>query len=394
MQQLEEFKSLSLAKKLIVVTSFLGIGSVLVWFVFTQKIVGWDFRNNLWGPAHLLTRGESPYDIKLLFDGSNSVWMPPIIGAFFPLGWLSKEIASNLWFMFNVILFVTTIGLSIPKRESPYPPGWLVAGLIALLLFPSLLSHLFLGQISIFTTCVLLIASHLTIQKKRFWLVGLLVVLSLAKPQLTPFVLSGIVIYLWDDKPALIRFIRASLLWAIMLTIPLWLAYPNWLEGFMSALQSNPVWAQPSSLTILRAVFNDFGFIVWGVLCGAGLILNLWLWRKYPPQIAVLWSLALTVILTPYVWSWDFVLLIPLLTWSYFSAEKRTAKLAWLAGYIMCWLFFFHIRTTTDNNDVHFWWYGWAMIAVILVTYLVENQHHITSRLSTKTRSAEHLPQR
>jgi hypothetical protein len=370
----EAFIKLTPRGKLIIAACLLVVGSALVWFVAAQNIIGWDFRNNLWGPAHLLLRGDSPYRIDLLFENSNSVWMPSIIGALFPLGWLPLETASNLWFVLNIVLFVVMVLLAFPRRETRLPVGWLVSGLIAIFLFPSLLSHLYQGQISIVIGVALLVVTRLIARKERLWLAGLLTALALAKPQLTPFALAGMAVYLWHDKRALLRFAAAALAWSVLLTLPLWVGYPGWTADFLADLARNPDWAQPSSLVLLRQVLNDVGTAVWLALAAAGFGFNLWAWRAWPPRTAVLWSLALTVLLTPYVWTWDFVLLVPLLTHIYFSAKTALARLVWLVGYGACWLLFFYVRTTTDNSDIHFWWYGWAVMGVMLAVLLVERQ--------------------
>jgi hypothetical protein len=57
-----------------------------------------DFYNELWGPAHLLVRGESPYDTSSLNADLPAVWPPMAIGVFAPLGWLSEKTASRLAF--------------------------------------------------------------------------------------------------------------------------------------------------------------------------------------------------------------------------------------------------------------------------------------------------------
>ncbi|MGQ9887253.1 MAG: glycosyltransferase family 87 protein [Aggregatilineales bacterium] len=372
MQQLEDFWQLTLLQKLIILSCLLAVSGLVIWFVFGQNIVGWDFRNNLWGPAHLLMRGESPYKIELLFDNSNSVWMPTVIGAFFPVGLAELETASNLWFLLNVLLFAAAIRLSWPAHSARYPIGWLFGGLVAILLFPSLLSHLLQGQISIVIMFALLLMTRLVTHRRHFWLTGLLLVLALTKPQLTVFALSGIVIYLWDDKHALLRLTAATLAWGAMLTLPLWLVYRNWTADFMTSLARNPDWAQPSSLAVLRFALNDIGTVVWLGLFALGLVINLRLWSAHAPRVAIGWSLALTTTLTLYVWTWDFVLLVPLLVFSYFSITTVYARFTWLAGYLVCWMLFLYVRTTTDNSDIHFWWYSWAIIGVVLAALLVE----------------------
>src|ERR1041384_5969417 len=77
----------------------------------------WDFRNNLWGPSFLLTHGQSPYRVSTLFELGNAVWMPMVIGLFFPLGFLTLQQASNLWFVFNLIWILLIVWISSGSRR-------------------------------------------------------------------------------------------------------------------------------------------------------------------------------------------------------------------------------------------------------------------------------------
>jgi len=120
----------------------------LSWFVISgTSVPGWDFRNNLWAPSYLLLHRQSPYRIEVLFDSGNAVWMPTIIGAFFPLGFLPSQQASNLWFVGNALGVVLLAWISSGFRR---PPILVFAiALVAAFLFPPLVSHLRLGQLSI-----------------------------------------------------------------------------------------------------------------------------------------------------------------------------------------------------------------------------------------------------
>ena len=78
----------------------LKIGITLLGFCLLIGILpinlfdSWDFRNNLWGPAHLLTTGRSPYFIKQLprrkTDVKDAQWIATVLqkelikGSFIP----------------------------------------------------------------------------------------------------------------------------------------------------------------------------------------------------------------------------------------------------------------------------------------------------------------------
>lgn len=95
--EVEASKTLSGMRLVLVGLVALSVLSAAVWFIITQSFTNWDFRNNLWGPTHLLLTGRSPYIISQLFTGSNSVWLPTSIGAYLPLGLLPEAQATNLW---------------------------------------------------------------------------------------------------------------------------------------------------------------------------------------------------------------------------------------------------------------------------------------------------------
>ena len=86
-----------------------------IWYLQKNPVRGWDFRNNMWIPARLLISGQSPYQVDLLNELGNAVWMPAIIGFGFPLGWLSFPTASNLWFLVSLIALSTIVALLAMK---------------------------------------------------------------------------------------------------------------------------------------------------------------------------------------------------------------------------------------------------------------------------------------
>ncbi len=97
--------------------AILLVGVAAYLFLSRANLGAWDFRNNLWAPAHLLVGGRSPYLIESLFPGSNAVWMPTVIGAFFPLGWLTESQATALWVVISAGAYLSLIILSSGKAR-------------------------------------------------------------------------------------------------------------------------------------------------------------------------------------------------------------------------------------------------------------------------------------
>lgn len=350
-----------------------AVGAGLLWLVETLTFSSWDFRNNLWAPAYLLLHRQSPYEIGVLFDNSRAVWLPMSIGLFFPLGWLALREATNLWLIINCAALVLIVWLA--SAETRPRPIAFVLSLLVVLLFPPTVSHLILGQFTIVTVLALLVAARLA-HTPQMGIVGFCVAVAAVKPQLALLGGPGLLVFVarrigWR---AAVSLVFRSLLWIFVLTLPLWLFYPGWWSGFLTALRQNPLWAQPSLFSLLPRQWGVPGAMIWLLLSASAVVASMRLWLKYPPEDAMIWSLALTPLISPYVWSWDFVMLLPLWVKSLFHFKSRIAYAVLGLGYVVCWITIILIRLTTDNSDDRFWW----LPAILLIT--VAGAHVINRR--------------
>lgn len=328
---------------------------------------GWDFRNNLWAPAYLLVHRQSPYDIHRMFDSSNAVWMPTAIGAFFPLGYLSLQHASNLWWLLNLTAMLSIIWLSAGQpRRRPLP---LAAVMLLAFVFPPVIAHFVLGQISILTCLVFLVISTRTRKLPPFALAFLLA-LSLAKPQLAVFVLPGYLYSSFKDRRFKqgLRLLLYVVLAAALLTLPLFAADPRWYLDLARNLVGYQQWAHPSLLFWLSLKLGRSGLFIWAALFLAAFALNFRFWRRLPPSEAVLRSLALTPLLTPYVWSWDFVLLLPLLVHMAFRPGPNRARWILGFGFVSCSAVIMASKLSAELSDAYFWWVPWYLIGFALLS--------------------------
>lgn len=344
----------------------------LGWFViFNTTVSGWDFRNNLWSPSYLLLHGQSPYKIEVLFDSSNAVWMPMVIGAFFPLGFLPLQQASNLWLVANSLGLLLLVWLSSGLRR---PPMLILAiALVATYLFPPVISHLQLGQFSIGITLLFLVA---TIWHDQLPLPfsALLLAIALSKPQLAILVLPGLLVSIYKRKGAQQTALLVVLLLAVILalTIPLFIASPSWYVDFVTELQQNPSWVHPSSLTVLTSLSQRFGPILWAVMALMVFIFNIWLWIMLPSRVAVLWSLAFTPLVTPYVWSWDFIMILPLFVSSLFQVKTSRAFWLLLLGYSFCWALIVKVALSGAVSNFYYWWVPWTLVGTIICALSID----------------------
>ena len=101
-----------------------GLLLVLVCFL-PIPFTFWDFRNNLWGPSHLLVTGKSPYAIKQLFPDTNAVWLPQIIGLLFPMGWLPFDFAARIGTAVSIAALGLLVYFGLPESSrSAWPPSF------------------------------------------------------------------------------------------------------------------------------------------------------------------------------------------------------------------------------------------------------------------------------
>ena len=365
-----------------VVTGVLIILSLAWWFVFhTAAFTCWDFRTNLWGPSYLLTQGQSPYKLDQLFELGNAVWMPMIVGLFFPLGFLSLQQASNLWFLVNIVSLLCIVWISLDSRR---PSVLLFASALLLsLFFPPTVTHIWAGQISIPVTLAMLTLAIWHDEMHIFWLAALMAI-GLSKPQLAILVLPGLMIYRLKAQGFQKTFQLGLYVLGCILVflIPLFIAYPNWIPDFVSSIQQNPSWAHPSSLYFLRTALPGIGTQAWVVLAVVVFILNLRLWMTLPQRDAAYWSLALTTLISPYIWTWDFVLLLPLFISSLSKAKTKFSLGILLAGCCIGWGWVTAMKLRGDVQESLFWWMPWVLVAFMTLSDRLQNQNRFSAEHS------------
>jgi hypothetical protein len=89
------------------------------------------------------------------------------------------------------------------------------------------------------------------------------------------------------------------------------------------------------------------------------------LWLTRDVEEAIVWSLALTPLVTPYVWSWDFVMVLPLFAVTAMRSRNKLQLAILVFGYLVCWLIAWRILESNPNN-VRYWWIPWYMILLAL----------------------------
>jgi hypothetical protein len=344
---------------------------------------GWDFRNNLWGPANILINGDSPYSLDPSYGPFINVWFPTGIGAFFTLGYLPFDAAARLW------LFLELCGLSFfiwfaGNKKVPSP--WLLMVCILLIFFfPPLYVHFILGQYSIFFASLLII--YVLIPDKRIWTPALLAI-ALVKPQLGILIYPGLIFseFMKSGPGGAAKLVLITAGWVFFFTVPLFLLAPRWpLDFAIVTLKNFEIgWGQPSLYVQLSAAMGSVGgMIAWGLLF-ITLCLSLWLWSKFDEQTALVWSLALTPLVTPYIWSWDFVLMLPALLWLVVRAKSTHGRIVILVGAFLIDAIIVSLRWNKDIADSSQIWIPSALMLVFIISMLADREVNST----TATRSS------
>lgn len=346
--------------------------------MYTLRFVSWDFRNNLWAPTYLIWHRESAYNINLLFDNSNSIWFPQVIGVFFWLGLLPQYLATNIWLILNIV-FLLTLTWYLFQQSGQVKPKPLHFGIlvVAVFLFPPTIRHLILGQVDILLI-VSIIAGIYAIEKKQFALGGFLFSLALVKPQHCIVVLPSLTGYLLFNKKVLrdaFKFFGAICFFVVIQTAPLWVGSSTWFSDFLSNLQRNPSWMQPNIFSMLLNKFGAPARVFWLILYIIILVLSFQIWSKCKPQKAVLWSLALTAIISPYLWSWDFVLLLPLLLDTAIDLSNSLARLTLLIFYVTCLSISIITLQGGSASDEVLWWFPIILIIGIVASIIIDRTH-------------------
>lgn len=337
---------------------------------------GWDFRNNLWSPAYLLIHGQNPYDIKRLFPDSNAIWLPPVIGIFSFLGLFTFDTARTLWLLINMIAFFTACFLIIHPIHSPNEFIWF----ILLALFPSTIINFTMGQFSIMSLFLMLLLARLH-HHLPLWAKGVIIALLLAKPQLIIFSLPVFLYHLTMEKGFKTTLIQTAWIIAgvVVSSLPLFFEGHHWASQLFANLRENSQWLQPniSSLFVQRFGFPPL-FSVFLIMIGLGFSLYYSSRHKLYDSISV--SLAITPLLSPYIWSWDFVLLFPFLINSYKNAYSKVSRLIILGGYLGIAGLFSAFKMAGLSADELYIWVTPALLILLSLAKVLQNKPTPTTR--------------
>lgn len=345
---------------------------ILVLFAVSVAAVYWnllpprkDLYNELWGPAHLLVRGQSPYDTASLNPVLPAAWLPMSIGFFFPLGWLAEETALYAWFLFSLVELTGILYLL--RRGNKSIPAFIAVSMLAFG-FPSVIHHLILGQFSL-TTAFCLVAGVPLILKGRHWLGAFFLALALSKIHLMTLPMLGLSLLYYREG----GFRNMLAFWArvgaacLILTLPLFIAYPNWIPDAVRSMTSNAPWAFPTLQKFLVFNLGSLGMWLWAVSVIIVVLISLLIWKRLDPPAATYWNMGLALLISPYIGSWDFVVLLPLIVHTFLPASPGR-KIFYLIAYVTAWALMARIQLLTESHNHFFWWVPiWHLAALALI---------------------------
>jgi hypothetical protein len=345
----------------------LGLVACMVPYLFGKYIsLQKDFNNELWVPAYHLMHGESPYNRGNMAAYLPAIWLPMGISLFSPLGMLPESTATYIWFIFNIVEVVVMLFLAMGMPKSPW-----TAGMVALLafFFPPLINHFELGQFSITTMLCMILAAYF-IEHKNETLASFFAAIGMTKPQLALIGILGLCFHYFHQHNfrGWISFCTKITGWIALLCVPLFVIYPMWIKDLVANFQANPLWIQPSLFSILPQEMGILGLVVWGCIATASITTCFFVWEKRPPENAMYWTLGLTTISSIYLWSWDFILLLPLWT-SIFSKASIKKRIFFFSAYLLAWIAMVIIQRNPNGNNQWFWWVPiWFMGIILLIT--------------------------
>ncbi|MCZ2127833.1 MAG: DUF2029 domain-containing protein [Anaerolineales bacterium] len=326
-----------------------------------------DFYNELWAPTYLLLRGQSPYATAPLNPELPAAWLPMAVGFFAPLGALSESLAQRIWFLVNIAELAALVYWARLKDKLIFN---LIVVCLLTFFFPSTIHHLILGQFSLTTTLCVVAGTMLVVKEKR-WLGAFVLALGLTKLHLMTLSLLGLTLWSYrrggaKEAAALILRVASA---CVVLCLPLFIAYPNWIPDALQSMSSNAAWTFPTLQNFfIRSLGVTAGMTLWVVAVVLIAAFALCLWTRLDPVRAAFWTLGLSLLISPYIGSWDFVALLPLLIYVYVDAGKRQ-KIFIVGAYLAAWVLMASGQAQTDSHNYFFWWVPLWHLAVAALTF-------------------------
>ncbi len=344
-----------------------------------------------WSSSKLLLSGENPYNPNGLWlyqkqaaNNDSSVvlmYYPPWTLLFtIPIGLFDREPGQLVWLLLSTTaIFICTDKLWYKISHSTRH-RW-IAWLLAFSFGPTFSALGYTGQITpiflIGITGIFLLIE----EPKKDWLTGLFLLLTAIKPQVPYLLLILLVLWAIHQRRYYLLISFISYLGAATALVMLFDSHII-IHFFQNFLYNTPIaWATPTIGTYLRYYFGVNG--IWAlfipaIIFGTIAIYYWWHYRNnWDWKTALPWIILLSVISSPYTWTYDFVILIlpMLISFSQLLGSVQKWYAIILAGFYIIlnstywWL---HLKYT----DFYFIWFAPALFIWYIMVQAANKRKH------------------
>jgi hypothetical protein len=299
---------------------------------------------NIWLGGHLVAFGGNPYDTTQwaaaypphTLDGAlNPAFLYPLPLALFlaVFGWLPFHTAYIAWVTLLQLMIIISLGTVWLHMASPRARYLIIPFLAGIILFRPTTLTLTQGQVSALFLSIL-IGTALAWEGKRWFLGGVLLGLLALRPNLGFIILAFLSIWLLQKKGwSALMGIAASCL--VLLAVGL-IYDPHWVTEYLAIGGEKLTSTFGGAPTVwgLSALVCHNGkpcmLTVGGIATMAFIIAFLWLSYRYKsmrPTVAVALAIVVTLLVTPYTWTYDQLLLIIPIAVVTFALDRQSRSI-------------------------------------------------------------------
>lgn len=333
-----------------------------------------------WIYGKTFLNGGNPYSSEIVSLTAKSFGLPEFIAPLYipPHGLpiisvvalLDLDTARKLWFITCIFLIPFSLYvLSSINHQSLHLNKRLKLYILIFIFLPFYL-NLSLGQITPLLLFIYILSLQI-ITKGRYYCAGLLVSLLTIKPHLFLFVF--LTFFILTIKVKKYDFLVGLITGVMILFLPAILINPEILPIYISnMLQNQAEWKTPTiaswlylkfnlELTTARLIPLVLGVVVFGLF-----VKN---WKISSPDKLLIWAnfaLLLSILTAPYLWSYDYILILPaqalfLINYNKAIGTKGYALLIILNS--LLWL--------APNNYIYDFWFILPNLIVLLILFLL-----------------------
>ena len=372
----------------------IGIGLVYL-FSESHHLSTNDFFK-YWSSSRINFMGGNPYSPEDLLQeqrlaGWNEVepklmeyppWIFPLVIFF---GVLSHTVAQLLWLLFEISILLYCSRQLWIWYKGPLEKRWMA--LVIPFIFAPTILVLELGQITPLMLLGVIGFAYFIDHSHNDWLAGASLVLVSIKPQL--LFVFWIAVICWIIQQHRWKVLAGAGVSVLLLMFITMLFNPQVISQYLGMLQTNPVsmWATPTIGSYLRlfwlgteSFWPQFVPAVIASLCFLVYWLKFhdsWNWSRSLPIL-----LLVTMISSPYTWTYDLVLLLPAIilgsVWLVENGKRWSTYL--LSGFFLL-ISIMDLALHTRLND---FWFIWVA-PMMLIWYLLVYKQNVNLRVRSIT---------